>query len=667
MYVNKIKYVSFLGVYVLCIAALAECRNPDDTSGGWRVTSNVTDWRDEIIYQLLTDRFADGDESNNYNVDRSNPARYHGGDWQGIIDKLWYLEELGVTAIWISPVVKNVEEDFGAAGYHGYWTQNFIEPNPHFGDIIKLREMVNACHERGIKVIMDVVTNHVGQLFFYDINGNGRPDEYIIGGGLNPACPRPPDECSGHPSVRITEYDPDFDPGGIKMWTSLGYSGLAPIIFLHDPVTNHMPPQPPEFQNPEWYHRRGRVWDWNDDMQVELGDFPGGLKDIATELPEVRKMMGSIFSYWIEVGDFDGMRIDTIKHVEHDFWVDFAGRIRAFTNSIGKDNFFIFGEAFDGRDEKIGSYTMPGELDSVFYFSQKYRVINTIFINGGPTTNFSDLFNERFQHFSTEPQPGGIHDETGQGIAPVHALVNFIDNHDVPRFLFEKNDRAALRNVLAFLLTTDGIPCIYYGTEQDFDGGVDPDNREDLWNSGYDTTGETFKWIKKLIELRKSHIALRRGELRIRWTTSHTGNETDAGIMAFERVARNEVLLVVINTKEPSVVECCSENPADRPEYCCVTNPSPESCENGIPADCSSETYSEEVGAMCISSFEGRISEGAILVNILDPSDRAVVGGNCQLGAGEGEGFEFKVNVPARGVERNGMNLWGLKIYGITY
>ena len=245
------------------------------------------------------------------------------------MDKLWYLEELGVTTIWITPVVKNVEVDFGAAGYHGYWTQDFVEPNPHFGDLLKLRQMVDACHDAGIKVILDIVTNHVGQLFFYDINGNGVADEYIIGGGLRPECPWSPDQCDGHLSIRITEYDPDFDPAGIRMWTSLGYSNLAPVIFFHDPATNHMPPDPPDFQNPAWYHRRGRVWDWEDDLQVELGDFPGGLKDIATERDDVRAMMAAVFAYWIDVGDFDGFRIDTIKHVEHGFWLDFAARIRA--------------------------------------------------------------------------------------------------------------------------------------------------------------------------------------------------------------------------------------------------------------------------------------------------------------------------------------------------
>jgi alpha-amylase len=634
----------------------ASCRNPEDAVNGWEPTSNVTDWRDEVIYQLLTDRFANGDRSNDVDVDLSDLTRYHGGDWQGIIDRLPYLQELGVTTIWISPVLKNVEEDFGAAGYHGYWTQSFIETNPHFGDILALRRMVDACHEAGIKVILDVVTNHVGQLFFYDINGNGVADEYTIGGGLRPECPWSPDQCEGHPSTRITEYDPDFDPAGIRMWTSLGYSGLAPVIFFHDPGTNHMPPQPADFQNPSWYHRRGRVWDWNDAEQVELGDFPGGLKDIATERDDVRQMMAAAFAYWIDAADVDGFRIDTIKHVEHGFWVDFNGRIRSHARAIGKDNFFIFGEAFDGSDVRIGSYTAPGEFDGVFYFSQKYRVFNDIFMSGAPTDSFRAIFEERAVNYSAAPQEGGLHDAAGAGIPPTSALVNFIDNHDVPRFLFEKPDTAALRNALGFLLTTDGIPCIYYGTEQDYAGGVDPANREDLFASGYATSGETFEWLKALIQLRKDHAALRRGVLQIVWTTSHTGTEADAGILAFERQAPDEVLLVVINAKEPLEAACC--NAADRPAGCCETSPTPDLCLDGIPMDCASATWTEETGPMCISSLGGRVSEGSVLVNLLDTSDRAMVQGPCAAGTGD---WELSVEVPARGTGTS----WGLKVYGV--
>ncbi len=525
MRASRIWTIAFLAILI----ALASCL-PEPPPA--KITSNVEDWRDEIIYQLITDRFNNGDINNDYNVDLSSMAQYHGGDWQGIIDRLDYLEELGITAIWISPVVKNVEEDAGVAGYHGYWTQDFLSTNPHFGSKAKLRELVERCHEHGIKVILDVVTNHVGQLFFYDINRNGKPDINIQGSGTNSEL------------VRITEYDPDYDPRGIQSFTSLGEAGLAPIIWQNDPFTNHVAPMPVEFQNPNWYHRRGRVTDWNNQEQVMYGDFPGGLKDLKTEDPNVRKKLIEVFSYWIENFDIDGFRIDTVKHVEHGFWQTFCPAIREKAKSLGKKNFLMFGEIFDGNDQLIGSYTKNDELDSAFYFSQKFVVFDGVFKWGAPTKQIEDLYASRSTNYATIPHPNGI------GVPATRALVNFIDNHDLPRFLFEKPDVRALRSALSFLLTTDGIPCIYYGTEQEFNGGNDPANREDLFASGFKTYGDTFQHIRKLIAIRKQYAPLRRGDLLFRWTTERTGDARDAGVVAFERTLGEESVLVVINAAD---------------------------------------------------------------------------------------------------------------------
>ena len=112
-------------------------------------------------------------------------AHWHGGDWKGVEDRLDYIQALGVTTLWISPVVKNVDSDAGFDGYHGYWTQDLDSPNPHFGDVPALRRMVAAAHGLGMKVILDIVTNHMGQLFYYDINKNGQPDNNVYGYGCD--------------------------------------------------------------------------------------------------------------------------------------------------------------------------------------------------------------------------------------------------------------------------------------------------------------------------------------------------------------------------------------------------------------------------------------------------------------------------------------------------
>ena len=539
---------------LLVSGLLASCFNVPHTSAP-ELTTEVEDWRDEIIYQILVDRFEDGDPNRNYRVDTTSLTAWHGGDWQGVMDRFDYLEELGVTALWISPAFKVVEEDAGIAGYHGYWPQNFVETNPHFGDMATLRRLVAEAHERDIKVLFDVIVNHIGQLFYYDINMNGQPDEMVEGSGLVY------DEYGGIRSeiIRTTEWDPDFDPRGIQARTSLGEAGPAPLVWTYMPELNRVPPQPEVFQNPDWYHRKGRVvtpWGWDIREMVETADFPGGLKAINTTLPEVRREMIDIWAYWIEETNADGFRIDTVKHVEEDFWAEFAPAIRARLAEQGKENFLMFGEIFDGRDDVIGRYTAPGMLDSAFYFSHKFQVFDDVFKNGGPTTNIENLYNQRFDNYGTTAQVNGITDSDGNGIPPTEAMVNFIDNHDVARFLFEFDEIDGLQAALIYLLTMDGIPCIYYGTEQNFNGGNDPANRENMWlNDGFDTTGETFQLTRRLIELRKELAPLRRGDFDLRWTTERTGDEQDAGIVAFERTYNGETVLVVVNTHASNTSE----------------------------------------------------------------------------------------------------------------
>lgn len=525
------------------ISALAAlgigCVDPTPYAEPPALTSEVDDWRDEIIYQLLVDRFANGDINNDYNVSERPDvlSRHLGGDWQGVIDNVGYLQALGVTVVWVSPIVVNVEEDAGVAGYHGYWTQDFKGTNPHFGDIAKFRELVDVLHAHGIKVILDIVTNHVGQLFYYDINRNGQPDTTIYGSGDQ-------DEVeNGDPIEIITEWDPAYDARGIQGWTSLGESGPSPLGWVYMPELNRIPPEPAVFHDDDWYNRRGRVTDWNQFDQVVYGDFPGGLKDLDTANPEVVAALIDVFQFWIEQTNIDGYRIDTVKHVEHGFWRQFAPAMREFAAERGKEKFFLYGEAFDGDDALIGSYTFDQELDSVFYFSQKFQVYDDVFKRGGPTSKVESLFTARAVNYESTPHDGGI------GLSPQVSLVNFIDNHDIPRFLYD-GDEDALRAALVYLFTQDGIPCVYYGTEQGFAGGNDPANREPLWSSAYDTSGPLFQHVSALATLRRGSVALRRGAFQIRWASDRVDGEEDAHVLAFERADGDDRVLVVINTDD---------------------------------------------------------------------------------------------------------------------
>jgi alpha-amylase len=538
---------SVVSLALACAASLApEAGCVQVPSAGQQpvLATHVQDWRDEVIYQLIVDRFSDGDINNDFNVEPGSLAQYQGGDWKGIEDHLDYLQALGITTLWISPIVQNVDSDADIDAYHGYWQQDLTQLNPHFGDISALRSMIAAAHDRGMKIVLDIVCNHMGQVFFYDINRNGRPDDYVNGSGG-----------PGDPIVQVSEYDPPWQPGGVLSFSQEGTSGRAPILFFDDPAINRLQPQPGLLATAGAYHGFGHIEDFNDVAQRTLGDFTGGLKDLATELPEVRATLIDAFATWVEKLDLDGYRIDTIKHVESDFWPVFAGNTRTRLAAEGKNDFLMFGEAFDGNDQLIGSYTMPGALDSVFYFSQHFTVFSNVFENAYDptkaqgTAQIQTLWEQKPTNYGTQPQPGGI------GVAPAKALVNFIDNHDVPRFLFASNgDVAALRNALTLLYTEDGIPNLYYGTEQELSGGNDPANREVLWTTGMPTTGDTFAHIANLARIRKAYVALRRGDTKVVWSSNDVAAEDDAGIFAFERsggdAGSGPYALVVLNTND---------------------------------------------------------------------------------------------------------------------
>jgi alpha-amylase len=502
--------------------------------------THVSDWRDEIIYQVITDRFADGDVNNDYTISPGALEKYQGGDWKGIEDHLDYIQALGVTTLWISPIVQNVDSDANVDGYHGYWQQDLTKLNPHMGDLGALRSMIAHAHDLDIKVVLDIVCNHMGQLFFYDINKNGLPDDDVEGSGG-------PDD----PVIQMNEYDPPWTPGGVLSYSQEGNSGRAPLIFIDDPSINRLPGVPGILGTTGAYHGMGHILDFNDVTQRTLGDFTGGLKDIATELPAVRATLVDSFAKWVEATDLDGYRIDTIKHVESSFWPVFTNATRERLSSENKNNFLMFGEAFDGNDQLLGSFTQDDAFDSVFYFSQAFTVFDGVFENasvGGQsgTNQIEQLWDQKTVNYATNVIPGGI------GVPPYEALINFIDNHDVPRFLFASNgDTTALGNALNLLLTEEGIPDIYYGTEQEFHGGNDPANREVLWNTNFDTQGNTFLHIQKLIQIRKAYTALRRGQTSVRWSSGDTGSEMDAGIFAFERAggdAGTAYALIVQNT-----------------------------------------------------------------------------------------------------------------------
>lgn len=479
------------GAVVVVVAALSVAAPPARAG-----TPSPADWRDVSIYQIMTDRFFNGDPSNDAVEGHFDPAdgfRNHGGDWAGIERKLDYIAGLGATAIWISPVQTNAY-----AAYHGYHIRDFHSFAAHFGGLPALTSLIDAAHARGIYVILDVIANHGGDL--------------IDSGD------------AGYPSFQ--------DPGTYTLrW--------------RDPPNYPAPP----FDQLGMYHNNGAIQDFVDPDQI-LGEL-ANLDDFRTEDPTVRANLIAAHQWLIEQTDADGFRIDTVKHVELDFWQEFGPQIHSFAaDSLGKDDFFLFGEIFDGSAATNGKYTGtvaggPFALDAVLWYPM-YFASRDVFRYGAPTSWLSNVLSD-----STEYEPTA----TGRN-------VNFLDNHDNGRFMGfgsgADRDDAKARAALTWNHTSTGIPLVYYGMEQEFDGGGDPYNREDMWDGEWDfgpSEGDHFdmasplyRHVRRLNELRAALLALRRGAQE-----DIASDAFGAGLYAFYRRLPGEAtVLVVINTDTSS-------------------------------------------------------------------------------------------------------------------
>jgi glycosidase len=459
-------------------------------------------WQAQSIYQIITDRFFDGDPSNNNADGNFDPAGHrgtsvHGGDFKGIEQKLDYIKALGATAIWISPVVLNARGEF-----HGYAGLDFYKVDPHWGSLADLQHMVRAAHARGLRVIDDIVVNHGGTLL--DSSDPGYPD-FI----------RP--------------------PGGYH-------------LRFRDPARQYPPPFDLNAANPSLtnlFHNNGVIQDYKDDTQVEVGSL-SRLDDFRTESIYIRTQMIKIYDFWIEQAGFDGFRVDTAKHVEMGFWQTWCPAIHSFAAAHGKPGFFMFGEVETGSDAKCGSYTGtmgggPFKLDSVLDYPLYFKINSVFGRANGNTKQLEDHYAAVSARYDPSAQM---------------RLVTFLDNHDQPRFLSPgcaNDNQDRLKVALAFLYTARGIPCLYYGTEQAFNGGRDPFDREDMFagqfewgpslGDNFNMTHPLFQLVATLNNFRRLYPALQTGVQANLWS-----NNSGPGLFAYARRLGTQEVLVVCNT-----------------------------------------------------------------------------------------------------------------------
>lgn len=465
-------------------------------------------WQAQNIYQIITDRFYDGDTNNDnaegtYAPSGNGGSSVHGGDFEGIEQKLDYIKALGATAIWISPIVLNTEGQF-----HGYSGWNFYEVAPHWGSISNLQHMVLAAHARGLLVIDDIVVNHGGDL----VSSSGTTFNY---------------------------------PGGY----TLSYVNANKTY----PAPFNLTAANPSLTN--LFHNYGDIQNFNDNNQVVLG-WLDGLNDFRTESPYVRSNMAAIYEYWIQQIGFDGYRVDTALEVDMGCWQTFCPAIHTFAAANGNTNFFMFAEADNGSESVVAPYTGtadggPFEFDAVVDYPLYDNAIQSVFASASGATSLIQ------NHYNSVDS---IYDPASR-----MQLVTFLDNHDNPRFLStseSNNNTNRLEVALAFLYTSRGIPCLYYGTEQGFDGTTDPNDREDMFAGrfkdgpsgtvlqlsspgadNFNMTHPLFLWVAQLNNFRRLYPALTLGSY-----VNRASNSSGPGLFAYSRIFNTQEVFVVFNT-----------------------------------------------------------------------------------------------------------------------
>jgi glycosidase len=522
---------------------------------------------DEILYFILPDRFQDGDPSNNYGGDslegttRTDVLRhgylpthkgyYHGGDLYGVTLSLPYLQDLGVTALWLAPVFKNkpVQTDSSSlyghsAGYHGYWILDFLQVDPHLGTNDELRELIEQAHQRGMKVTLDIVTNHTADVIRLQ--------------------PRPDGDGQAYAYVSKAD-DPYRDSRGRSFDdAACAYNGAGDSTFpaLNEdsfPYRPVVPAQERDAKHPAWlndarhYHNRGHST-FSGESSL-YGDF-FGLDDLFTEQPAVVRGMIEIYGSWIRDYRIDGFRIDTARHVNVEFWQAFAPAMQRVAQAAGLNHFYAFGEVADeqGRPEVLSCFTTAAKLQGILDFGFRDRA-RDFASRSGPTEALERLF-----ALDDYYRP-----------AKVTALPTFLGNHDQGRFghhLLADNPQAhdgelLARTILAHALMffARGTPVIYYGDEQGFTGdGGDKDAREDMFPSrvdvyndnrligtkrstavsNFDITHPLYRALRRMSRVYRQHAGLRRGAQIPRAASS------EPGLYAFSRIDPNDRIEYVV-------------------------------------------------------------------------------------------------------------------------
>jgi glycosidase len=513
---NRFALVSCLGPLLAGLALLlglasVALAKPKPGPAGLKLHVPSPDWRDQVLYFVMTDRFADGDPSNNDQgageFRAGDDKLYNGGDLLGLRQRLDYIRGLGMTGLWITPPVANQwlspASDAGdaavassanpsqdslarSAGYHGYWAQHFMQVDRHLGSLADYQRLSDALHRAGMVLVQDIVVNHTGNYFGYA-----------------------PGWRAGDPAQGYLAYDK-----------------TAPVARPSQAPFDLNDPRDPKVRTKNIYHWTPDVSDYQDPQQEHQFQM-SGLDDLNTENPVVRRALRQSYGHWIRAVGVDAFRVDTAFYVPADFFTDFlhsrdaqAPGIYRVARRTGRRQFHVFGEGFgvdgpgqDKQSRKIESYM--------------HRVGSSP--TSTSTSTPSPASGPLLPGMLNFPLYGALGDVFARGQAPavlgqritsmtrlhkrLHWMPSFVDNHDVDRFL-AGGDTLGLQQALLAMMTLPGIPVIYYGTEQGFTqqraamfaGGFGAGGRDH-----FDVSAPLYQRIRQMALLRRAHRVFSRG------------------------------------------------------------------------------------------------------------------------------------------------------------
>jgi len=493
-------------------------------------------FEDEIFYFVLPDRFHNGDKSNDLGAaandhkralsrggfDKSHKGMYHGGDLAGLTEKLPYLDNMGITAIWLTPVLRNQAVQAGTSGYHGYWILDFTEVDPHLGSNAELKYFIDQAHQRNIKVFFDIITNHTADVIKYK-------------------------ECHGDDGLGwLIE-----EKGGDCPFKSVAQLAKGDSYTAIIPKGNESLKTPAWLNDVSAYHNQGDS-NWIGESSIR-GDF-AGLDDVDTNNQKVVAGMIDIYKNIIDEFKPDGFRIDTAKHVNMEFWQVFSPALTAHAKTQGIDNFFMYGEVYSFDPELLSQFTTQGKIPSILDFAFQKSLENTLVEQQG-TNVLAKLFAQDLFY------------------RDANQLVNFTGNHDMGRFAFllkqskhnysetEQIERNLLANAMMYF--SRGVPVVYYGDEQGFVGdGGDQDSRQDMMPSkvvsyndddllatnkttatdNFDTSHLFYQTFTEYAHLYQQYPALRFGQ------QSTLYSQDKPGIFAIQKIHGTQKLMIVFNT-----------------------------------------------------------------------------------------------------------------------